>query len=195
MTVGLWGLGATGLATLKRLQPFGCKLIVSNRSEFPDTAEEYGFKYVDFETLVTKSDVLSLHTPLNGSTRHTLNETRLRQMKANAYLINVARAALVDLSALYRVLEDGHLSGVGFDVLTHEAVHLSKERICEIATDPSKAGDAQCVLLERLLMQHPRVMITPHTAYYTESSLKAMTQQSVENIEAFIQGNYLRRVI
>ena len=78
------------------------------------------YQQVNFETLLKSSDIISIHAPLNENTKYLFDEKALRQMKENAYLINVGRGGIIEEEALVKVLNEGHLSGVGLDVFEHE---------------------------------------------------------------------------
>ncbi|WP_167735508.1 NAD(P)-dependent oxidoreductase [Rhodococcus sp. 1R11] len=116
-TLGLWGYGAIGRAVARRACALGMDVVVHTRSDRPLSD---GVRRVDWHELITTSDVLSLHVPLDESTRTAVDAGVLRSMKRGAYLVNVSRGGLIDESALAESLRSGHLAGAALDVLTVE---------------------------------------------------------------------------
>lgn len=119
--LGIFGMGRIGQAVARRAAPFGMRVQYSSRTRLSAGDERsLGAEWVEWETLLTTSDVLSLHAPLTSRTRHLLDADSLRRMKHGSYLINTARGALVDEAALVDVLRSGPLAGAGLDVYESE---------------------------------------------------------------------------
>ena len=116
LTVGIVGLGNVGSALATRLLAFGSRVL------YADTVEKSfaGVDRVTFEELLAQADVVCVHVPLNGETRHLIDAKALSRMKKGAYLINAARGPVVDEKALIDDLESGHLGGAGLDVFEQE---------------------------------------------------------------------------
>jgi glyoxylate reductase len=120
-TLGIFGMGRIGQAVARRAAAFGMRVRYSSRTRLSATDERaLGAEWTDWDTLLATSDVLSLHAPLTPETRHVLNRDALRRMKPGSYLINTARGALVDETALVEVLREGRLAGAGLDVYERE---------------------------------------------------------------------------
>jgi D-specific alpha-keto acid dehydrogenase len=118
---------------------------------------------------------VTLHTPLNADTHHLLDRKRIEQMRRGAFIINTGRGSLLDTEALTPALESGQLGGVALDVLEgEEGVFYSDHRERAI----------QSRLLLRL-QQLPNVLITPHTAYYTEHALSDIVENTIINCLRF----------
>jgi D-specific alpha-keto acid dehydrogenase len=165
MTVGVVGTGRIGAAVIDRLWGFGCHVLAYDRC--PKSSVEY----VPLDELSRQSDVVTLHTPLTADTYHLLDRRRIEQMRHGAVIINTGRGALVDTQALHAALESGHLGGVALDVLEgEEGVFYSDHRERPIA-------NSLLVRLQRL----PNVLITPHTAYYTEHALRDIVENTIIN--------------
>ena len=189
-TFGVWGTGATGIATLEIAKGFGMKLIANSRTLKPELVEQLGVTYVSFEDLLAQSDFLSLHAPLNAQTQGFFGEESLLKMKPSAFLINTARGGVVDMPSLLKVLEMGHLSGVGLDVLPHEHLLMRRSQLIETALNPHHhQADCNALLVEQLLMLHPKVLTLPHMAYFTQEALERMAQITIDNIVAWQSGS------
>ena len=169
LTVGVVGTGRIGAAVLDRLRGFGCRtLAYDNR---PKTAADY----VPLDELIRLSDIVTLHTPLNAGTHHLLNRQRIGRMKRGAFVINTGRGSLLDTEALISALESGRLGGAALDVLEgEEGIFYADRRDKPIESKP---------LLQ--LQQLPNVLISPHTAYYTDHALSDTVENSIVNCLKF----------
>ncbi|MFZ2960469.1 MAG: D-glycerate dehydrogenase [Candidatus Ozemobacteraceae bacterium] len=116
-TLGILGMGRIGLATARRAEAFGMKILYHNRS---GAKPELPWPYVSFAGLLAESDVLSIHCPLSAGTRHLIGAAELGTMKSGAVLINTARGPIVDEAALAEALRTGHLFSAGLDVYERE---------------------------------------------------------------------------
>jgi D-specific alpha-keto acid dehydrogenase len=169
LTIGVVGTGRIGAAVIERLQGFGCSILAFDKR--PKT----GATYVPFDQLLRQSDIVTLHTPLNVETRYLLNRRRIDQMKLGAFIINTGRGPLIETEALISALESGRLGGAALDVLEGEEGIFYND--CR-----SNAIDNESLLrLQRL----PNVLISPHTAYYTDHALRDMVENSMINCLKF----------
>lgn len=164
-TLGLIGLGRVGGATARLARAFGMELLAWSRNMTPERAAEYGATSVSLEDLLRQSDVVSVHVPLNAGTRGLLDESRLRLMRSDAYLINTSRGPVVNEGALVRLLQEGAIAGAGLDVYDAE---------------PLPAGHP----LTRL----GNVVLTPHLGWPTDSTYRDFTENAVRNVELYIDG-------
>ena len=165
MTVGVIGTGRIGTAVLDRLHGFGCRVLAYDRRR--STCAEYA----PLDELIGRSDIITLHTPLTTDTHHLLNRRRIDEMKDGAFVVNTGRGALVDTDALLDALESGRLSGAALDVVEgEEGVFYSDHR--------SRPLESQRWLR---LHQSPNVIITPHTAYYTDHALSDIVENTIRN--------------
>jgi len=162
-TLGIIGFGRIGRAVARRAPAFGMRVMATPSSS--PTEEFENVIIGDVETLVSSSDVLSLHCPLNDHTRGMMDEASLRRMRPGAFLINTARGPVIDEAALVRVLEDGHLGGVGLDVFAQEPeVH------------PGLLGREDAVLL-------------PHIGSATREARSEMAELAARNVLAVLTGD------
>lgn len=165
LTVGVVGTGRIGAAVLDRLRGFGCRVVAFDKQ--PKTSADY----VRLDELLLRSDIVTLHTPLTPETHHLLDERRIAQLRPGAFVVNTGRGGLVDTRALVAALERGHLGGAALDVLEGE------EGI--FYADHSNKPISSELLLR--LQALPNVLISPHTAYYTDRALRDMVENSLVN--------------
>ncbi|MFA4719141.1 D-2-hydroxyacid dehydrogenase [Pyrococcus kukulkanii] len=119
-TIGIIGFGRIGYQVAKIARALGMNILLYDPYPNEERAKEVGGKFVDLETLLKESDIVTLHVPLLDSTYHLINEERLKLMKKNAILINAARGAVVDTNALVKALQEGWIAGAGLDVYEEE---------------------------------------------------------------------------
>ncbi len=171
LTVGVVGTGRIGGAVLDRLRGFGCRTLCHDR--MPTSAG-----HVSLDELVQRSDVVTLHIPLTAETHHLLDRRRITSMKRGAVVVNTARGALVDTAALVGALEAGALGGAALDVVEGEA---------GIFYEDYRAIGIDNTLLSRLHAL-PNVVLTPHTAYYTDHTLSDVVEASLASCIRFEQS-------
>jgi D-specific alpha-keto acid dehydrogenase len=165
LTIGVIGTGRIGAAVIDRLQGFGCRIL--GYDHHPTTSADY----VPLDDLLHLSDVVTLHTPLNADTHHLLNRQRIEQMKHGAFIVNTGRGSLLDTEALVSALEGGRLGGAALDVLeAEEGIFYADYR--------NKPIESKLLLR---LHELPNVLISPHTAYYTDHALSDMVENSITN--------------
>jgi D-3-phosphoglycerate dehydrogenase len=164
-TLGLVGLGRIGQATARKLNGWGLNLLATDPYVEPARAAALGVKLVSLETLCRQSDYLSLHCPLLPETRHLICKRTLALMKPGAMLVNTARGPLVDLTALVAALDSEHLSCAGLDVFEEEPLP---------ADSP--------------LRRHPRLVLTDHTAWYSEESQRELQRTAAEEMVGVCTG-------
>jgi len=168
-TLGLIGHGAIGQAVEQIARAFGMKVQVAEHKG----STEVRPGYTAFDTVLSESDVLTLHLPLNEQTRHLISTAEFARMRPGALLINTARGGLVDEAALLEALQSGRLGGAGFDVL---------------AKEPPTAGHP---LLDLNL---PNFILTPHIAWSGREAMQTLADQLIANIEAYVAGTPQNRV-
>lgn len=165
LTVGIYGLGRIGRAAALRYRAFGCPLLAYDPYLSESAAAEVGVERVDEETLLARSDLLSLHVPLTTQTRHALNRDTFAQMKPGALLVNTARGAVVDTDALTEALDSGRIGGAALDVLETEPVPT-----------------------DHPLWTRPNVILTGHLAWYSEASLAQLQRSAAEECARVLRG-------
>jgi glycerate dehydrogenase len=161
-TLGIIGFGRIGQATAKLAQAFGMKVITTSRTR---KENDLGIEYVDMDTLLARSDFVSLHCPLFAENTKMVNAEFISRMKDGAFLINTARGGLLDEQAVADALAAGKLAGAAVDVVTEE---------------PMKRYNP--------LLACPNCIITPHIAWAPKESRQRLLDCCVENIRAFLRG-------
>ncbi|OXM73388.1 MULTISPECIES: D-lactate dehydrogenase VanH [Amycolatopsis] len=169
LTVGVVGTGRIGAAVIDRLRAFGCRILCY------DIRPSSAAGRVPLDELVQLSDIVTLHTPLTADTHHLLNRRRIERMKHGAFVINTGRGALVDTEALVAALDSGRLGGAALDVLEGEE---------GIFYADCRDKPIEHKLLLRL-QELPNVLVSPHTAYYTDHALSDTVENSLVNCLKF----------
>lgn len=176
-TVGLIGTGNIGTIFAKIMLGFGCKLLAFD--PYPsDECKQLGITYVELNELLQRSDIISLHCPLNEATKHIINQDTLALMKQTVILVNTARGANIDTKAVINALLNNKIGALGIDVYEKEKGLFFGDHSREEITDND--------FLE--LQKFPNVLITGHQAYFTEVALTNIAKITIDNIQSFEQG-------
>jgi lactate dehydrogenase-like 2-hydroxyacid dehydrogenase len=163
-TLGIVGLGRTGMAVARRANAFRMNIIATGSRASTPEAADLGVRPCDLETLLRTSDVVSLHCPLTATNRHMIGAQQLAAMKAGSYLVNTARGPLVDEEALADALESGHLAGAGLDV--HEFEPRVNDR----------------------LRSMENLVLLPHIGSAAAATRNSMGELAVRNVAAVLSG-------
>jgi len=170
-TLGIYGMGRIGQAVARRAVASGMKIIYHNRHRLAEDIESrYNAVYVDFDTLLAESDVLSLNAPSTAETHHLMGEEQFRKMKDTAILINTARGALVDESALAVALRRGDIWAAGLDVFEREPKILPE------------------------LLELDNAIVCPHAGTKTYATRIDMEMEVAKNIINFFEGGEIDKV-
>ena len=164
-TWGIIGMGAIGQKVAQIATVFGCKVICYSAS---GRTYDMPYEQVDFDTLLEKSDILSVHAPLNEYTKGLMNYDAFCKMKSSAYFINVGRGPIVVEEDLARALEEDQIRAAGLDVLCVEPMPLDNPLL--------KFKDSS------------KIIITPHVAWATSEARQRCVDVVTENIKAFLRG-------
>ncbi len=192
-TIGIIGTGNIGLNSIAIAKGFSMNVIAYDLYPKEDVAKKMGFKYVSLDELLGQSDIITIHAPHTDSTYHMINSDNIEKIKKGAYLINTARGPIVETKALVEALKKGILAGAGLDVLEEEGD--MKDEMNLLNTDHPKLEELRNVLSNHYLIDHPRVIITPHNAFNTDEAIKRILDTTVENINSFAKGEIKNSVI
>ena len=191
-TMGIIGMGKIGINVLRMAHGFGMKILVNSRTENPELKQQYAIEYVDLDTLLQRSDVVSLHLPLTPQTKHVINKENILKMKPGSFLINTARGGLIDTEAIVIALDKEILAGVGLDVLEEEK-ELEEEAV--ILTRVYRENvNMKNLVFDHMLINHPHVLITPHNAFNSTEALARITKTTIENIKSYSTGQAVNLV-
>ncbi|MHB8816353.1 MAG: C-terminal binding protein [Steroidobacteraceae bacterium] len=167
LTCGIIGLGRTGRRTAEKLRGFGTRLLTHTRGVHT-AAPIAGIEMTTLEDLLPRSDAVIVHLPLTPHTRHLLDRERIALMRPGAFLVNVSRGAVIDTPALIEALDGGRLAGAALDVLEHEP-HVPPGLL------------------------RPNVILTPHIAFSSDSSLRDLRRKASEEVVRVLRGERPRQ--
>ena len=186
-TIGIIGTGHIGAHMVRMAQGFGMNVIGCDAYPNQDLSHALNFTYVSLPELLAQSDIITLHVPYNPHTHHLINSENIGAIKKGAYLINTARGAIVETDALVEALKAGILAGAALDVLEEEG-ELSNEEALLISPHPNEAS-LKIALENHYLIDHPRVIVTPHLAFNTQEAVERILNTTIENIKQFAAGS------
>ncbi len=170
-TMGIVSLGKIGQAIAERAKPFGVRIIAYDPYLDPAVAREMGVELVDKATLVAQSNYILMQAPMTPETRHFLSDAEFAAMKPGGILVLTGRGPTVDNKALYRALTEGTLAGAGLD---------------DPEEEPAKR--AQWDPADNPIFTLPNVIVTPHTAYYSEESIQQARETAASEVARALRG-------
>jgi D-lactate dehydrogenase len=179
-SVGIIGGGKIGQLVAERMLAFGCDVMIYDPSP-SQACLDLGVKIVTLDTLLTLSDIISLHCPLNTHTTHLINASNIKHMKQGVMLINTSRGGLMDTHAILNGLKQHHIGYLGLDVYEQEGSLFFDDHSLEIIQDDTI----------KLLISLPNVIVTGHQAYFTKEAIKHISETTVQNILAFANNEKL----
>ncbi len=168
-TLGLVGCGKIGLEVANKISAFGVKVIAFD--PYLQKAGE-GIELTDFDTVLKKSDFISIHCPLNESTRHLIGQREFGKMEKKPILINTSRGPIIDENALIQALLKGQISGAGLDVLEKE---------------PPDSKNP--------MLRMENVVLSPHVGFYSVESISELKRRTAENISTVLLGKWPKSVV
>jgi len=164
-TVGIVGLGAIGRAVARRLRGFDCRVLALEPNADAQFCERYEVELTDLDAMLPQVDVLTLHAPLIGASRHLIGARQLEALPRHAVVINAARGGLIDQAALAAALQSGQIAAAGLDVFEHE---------------PPARDDP--------ILSAPNTILSGHISSYTDLGLDRTGEMVVENLRAALTG-------
>lgn len=171
-TLGIIGTGEIGLRVAEIGKTFGCQLLGFNRSKKSE-ATKLGLKYVDLNTLLKESDIITVHTPFNKETENIIDKAEFEMMKPSAIVIQTSRGGTINESAFAEALNLGKIAGAGIDVFVQEPP----------------------VDLDSPLLKAKNTVLTPHVAFATKEALVKRAEIAFLNINEWIEGSVQNRII
>jgi D-lactate dehydrogenase len=176
-TVGVIGTGKIGTVVAEILSGFRCRVVAFDPVP-NEKCRVLGVHYVNFDELLSSSDIVTLHCPLTAENRHMINAAAVARMKPGVMLINTSRGALIDTPAVIEALKSGRIGYLGLDVYEEEEQIFFEDRSGLIIGDD---------VFSRLLT-FPNVIITGHQAFFTHEALENIAATTIDNITKFESG-------
>ena len=186
-TLGVIGSGRIGQSVIQIAKSFGMNVLVYDLIKNKKLESSLGFSYVSLPKLLSLSDVITLHAPLTTQTKHIINESSLSKMKKGVFIVNTSRGPLIDTRALLVALDSGQIAGAAIDVIEGEQeVHEEHELL---RSDRINKESAITLVFAHELMQHDKVIVTPHIAFYTKEALERIVQKTCATVKKFEKGD------
>ena len=178
-TIGIVGVGNIGKALISILGGFDCQIILYDVKEDSKLKKRKDVEYVSLNQLFKKSDIVSVHLPLNKRTKHIIDKGALAKMKSSAILINAGRGGLVDTKAVVAALKKEKLGGFGMDVYEHEDRFFYEDHSNTVFKDDIFAR----------LLTFKNVVVTAHQAFLTDTALSEIAETTFRNIRSFLEDD------
>lgn len=175
-TVGVIGTGRIGRTVIEHLHGFGCKMLAYDL--YPNEEVSKYAEYTDLDTLIKNSDIITLHAPATSGNYHVIDAEAIAAMKPGVIIINCARGSLIDTDALIEGLESRKVGFAGLDVVEHESGLYYFNRMGEPLGNPKLA----------ILRSYSNVVVSPHTAFYTDEAVSNMVENSIIGSMKYIAG-------
>lgn len=162
--IGVIGLGKIGRQVVKRARGFEMEILCYDIIQDEEFARQFGVRYVDLETLLKKSDYITIHTPLNNATKGIIGYKELEMINENAFLINTSRGGIIDEKALYDALKNNKIKGAALDSYKDEPLKNSP------------------------LVELKNIIMTSHNGAYTKEAINNMGIQAAQNLIDVLEG-------
>ena len=174
-TAGIVGTGKIGAAMARICHGFGMKVI--GYDMYPNKDLDF-VEYVDLDTLLSQSDLISLHCPLMEETHHMINIDTIQKMKDGVILVNTSRGGLIKTDDLIQGIRENKFFAVGLDVYEEENGSVYEDMSETILEHSTVAR----------LLSFPNVMVTSHQAFFTEEALAAISEVTLDNAMSYLKG-------
>ncbi len=192
-TLGVIGPGHIGQHVIKIAKGFEMHVVAHSRKPDRKLAKKMGFTVTSLQSLLTKSDVITVHVPYNKDTHHIINKQRVKMIKKGVVLLNTSRGAVVDTEALLYGLKKKIISGAGLDVLEAESFIQDERRL--LKTRHIDSSQLRAMLENHMLMQEHNVIITPHNAFNTTEAIQRILDMTIDNVKTYIRSKRIKNKI
>ena len=182
-TIGVVGCGHIGVHVIRMANGFGMKVLGFDAHQDAELAQKLNFTYVPLDELLATSDIITIHVPYNAHTHHLINRENIAKMKKGVYLVNTARGAVVETEALVEAIKNGIIAGAALDVLEEEGD--MNDELSLLTSPHPKESELKTVLENHYLINHPRVIVTPHVAFNTDEAILRILDTTIENLKNF----------
>lgn len=184
-TLGVIGVGNIGCHSIRIAKGIGMNVLGYKRTPDPKMEQELGFKFVDMDTLLSTSDIITLHIPYSAETHHFLGDEQFAKMKDGVVIINTSRGAIIDTSALVNAINSGKVAAAGLDVLEEEPLLAEEKALLSAEYDKETLMKT---LENHMLLNNPKVIITPHNGFNSKEALQRIMSTTLENIKSCSNG-------
>ncbi|MBV4418942.1 lactate dehydrogenase [Clostridium tyrobutyricum] len=175
LTVGIIGTGRIGKTVIRHLSGFNCKMLAYDI--YKDKKLNQYAEYVDLKELFQKSDVITMHVPATKDNYHIINKNSIALMKNGVFIINTARGSLINTNDLIDGIENKKIGGAALDVIENESNIYYNDLKSQVITNRDLA----------ILKSYPNVIVTPHTAFYTDQAVSDMVENSILSCTLFVE--------
>ncbi|MFP4165008.1 MAG: hydroxyacid dehydrogenase [Chitinispirillaceae bacterium] len=187
-TLGVIGTGDIGAYVIKIAKGMGMEVVAYDVKQREEIRNELGFEYVQFDQLLSSSDIITIHVPGIPQTENMLSFAQFQKMKKGAVLINTSRGTVVNSDALIEALSNGTVSAAGLDVLDEEPViHEDAELMRAVYLNENREK-LKALLADSVLLKQENVYVTPHSAFNTKEAINRILDTTAENINSFVKG-------
>lgn len=173
LTVGVIGTGRIGETVIKHLSGFGCRIIAHDIYE-KESVKKYA-EYRDLDYVLQNSHIITLHMPATEDNYHLINKKTISEMKDNVFIINTGRGSLINTDDFIEGIESGKIAGAALDVIENETGLYYNDLKGQVLNNRQLA----------VLKSFPNVIVTPHTAFYTDQAVSDMVENSIKSIILF----------
>lgn len=173
LTVGVIGTGRIGETVIKHLSGFGCRIIAHDIYE-KESVKKYA-EYRDLDYVLQNSHIITLHMPATEDNYHLINKKTISEMKDNVLIINTGRGSLINTDDFIEGIESGKIAGAALDVIENETGLYYNDLKGQVLNNRQLA----------VLKSFPNVIVTPHTAFYTDQAVSDMVENSIKSIILF----------
>ena len=187
-TIGVIGTGKIGKNSIRIAKGFNMKVLAYDLYPDLNFAKEIGFEYKSLDEVISMSDVITLHAPYTKENHHLINKENVSKMKKGVYLINTARGELMDTDAIVWGLKEKIIGGLGIDVMEGERELKEELEILSSEKKSEKVSDYKTLLEDRMIIEMPNVIVTPHIAFDSKEAEGEIIKTSVDNIKGFLSG-------
>lgn len=188
LTLGVIGTSATGAEVCRIAQALGMKILAYDIIEKQELTNKTEAVYVDLETLLKESDIISIHVPYSMDSKNLISKNELNMMKSSAYLINTSKSETVNLKDLYEALKNGRLKGAALDIRTCNFVNPNCIKLGNNLNTGLECYEETKIVSE--LSKMPNVILTPHIAYKTEDVMEYILKMNIRGILDCIKGGF-----
>lgn len=176
LTVGVIGTGRIGQTVIRHLSGFDCKVLAYDLYE-NEKIKQYA-NYVTLQKLFENSDIITMHVPATEDNYHLINNKSISNMKNGVFIINTARGSLINTSDLIEAIEQKKIGGAALDVIEQESSLYYNDLKGEVLNNRELA----------ILKSYPNIIVTPHTAFYTDQAVSDMVEHSILSCVLFMEG-------